>query len=240
MPIQKNALLPLVVAGGLVAAVAVAVAGGDDEPKPEKVAKVEPRAENPDGADIPARHKSQLCRRLQCTTEQDEPVYELIVEHREEAKLRAKESKTARRKVAELYAADEVDEEALRAVYGEIAEAEGKVQLQAYESIVTLHSLLSPEQRATLGKMLARTPPEELLGRPGRDKDAPRDKGRASARRGRGDAAPKLDPADHAARAEAARARRAAAGERRDAAIDPAAARRALADKDAAGDAGLQ
>ena len=198
------------------AAVAVAVAGGDEAPAPAQIAATEPEA-GADAAEIPARHKSGLCRKLRCTVEQDEPVYQLISDHREQAKARAKEASTARRKIAELYAADELDDEAIRGVYGEIAESDGQVQLHAYESLVTLHSLLSPEQREILGGLLARLPPEQVLGKTGGgDEPGPR-----GARARRGDRATPADPEARAARAEAMRARREAGGTKEGGRGDP-------------------
>jgi len=224
MQISRNTLVSVGLVGGL-AIVAIAIAGNGEKTEAPKADTADAGAEE---LDQPARHTSQLCKRLRCTVDQDPAVLDLIENHRKLANGNSRLVKVARGKLDRLYAADELDDEAMRGIYSEIAELEGKIQLDAYQSIVTLHALLSPEQRVTFGRMLAADTPEQILGKPekkgkrgGRDADDAR-----AMRAARGAAAGRGD----ASRGAVDPARRDAAAGRRE--VDPAVleARRAQAE----------
>lgn len=163
MDMIRNRLIPIVGAGALVAVVAIAMAGDDeDEAKDKKEQRAE--REGRDGADRGERRfrgSTKICRQLKCDESQDEPLKEILTTFKDKKRAADQAIRAERKVFAEAYGADEVDDTKMREAQAEIVAQRKATFDAAHEGLIELHGLLSPEQRASLAKIVAKGGPLE-------------------------------------------------------------------------------
>jgi Spy/CpxP family protein refolding chaperone len=163
---------------------------GADEDDPTAVAGKKGKRQGKGNAKT-GRGGRGLCQLVKCTDEQKAAVKPVLQSYKQAVVADEKGLREAYAAVAAAFTDEELDEASLDEAYATVGEHQDAIDREARKALGAVHEILTPQQRETVAKQVARDGPASLFERGGRG-DRPR---RVQRRRGkRGAAAAGDDP----------------------------------------------